>query len=50
MFFRPKDQLDVRYVVPLLANLDRDFVRQSLVEAVGEKDARVRAWDDLIGA
>lgn len=47
-FFRRKDLVDVRRLLEIQGDrMDRDLVRQSLAEMLGEGDERVRSWDDL---
>jgi hypothetical protein len=48
LFFRPKDLLDLERLVKSCASLDRARVRALIVEAMGEDDERVRAWDAMI--
>jgi len=48
LFFRAKDLVDVDRLVQLRA-LDARFVRDALVEIVGEDDPRVARWDSLTG-
>jgi hypothetical protein len=50
MFYRDKDLLDIRYLLPLKPDLDTDYVRTSLVDVVGEDDERVRTWDEMLSA
>lgn len=46
LFFRGKDQVDVEQLIKARgAALDANFVRQSLVDAVGPSDERVVWWD-----
>jgi hypothetical protein len=48
LFFRPKDLVDVRYLLAARgAALDRAYVRRWLVEMVGEADERIVRWDAL---
>lgn len=48
LFNRPKDLLDVERLVALRGGgLDRDYVREWLVDAVGASDTRVDYWDQL---
>lgn len=48
MFFRPKDLVDVQYMLAVQqAAFDRGYVRRWLVDMVGETDERVVRWDDL---
>lgn len=50
VFYRDKDLLDIRYLLPLVPDLDTTYVRTSLVDAVGQDDVRVRAWDEIVSA
>ena len=51
LFFRGKDLVDVERLLALMGDaLDRAFVRDSLVEVVGDEDYRVRKWDELVSA
>lgn len=47
LFFRPKDLLDLERLVKSSTSLDRGRVRALIVEAMGEDDERVRAWDAM---
>ncbi len=48
LFFRGKDMVDVERLLALQgANLDRSYIRHWVVDAVGEEDERVDAWDRL---
>jgi hypothetical protein len=48
LFFRGKDMVDVERLLALQgANLDRVYIRYWLVDAMGEEDERVDAWDRL---
>ena len=49
MFFRRKDIADVEQVVRVQGTaLDRDWIRQQLMEIYGRRDPRVSQWDELI--
>lgn len=49
LFFRTKDILDVERLVAFGGeSFDRDYVRQRLVDLVGDSDERVTRWDRLI--
>lgn len=50
MFFREKDLLDVRYLLPLVPTLDHSYIRTSWIEAVGATDVRVQTWDRMTDA
>lgn len=44
LFYRPKDLVDVQRLLEIQGDgLDRRFVRQSLVEMLGEEDERIRS-------
>lgn len=48
LFFRGKDMVDVERLLALQgANLDRSYIRHWVVDAMGEEDERVDAWDRL---
>ncbi|MBC7171846.1 MAG: hypothetical protein H5U40_05445 [Polyangiaceae bacterium] len=47
-FFRPKDIVDLERLLALQPDLDRSYVREHLVEMVGQEDPRVRRWDELV--
>lgn len=47
LFFRPKDLIDVERMLTVRgADFDREFVRESLIEMLGE-DERIEKWDEL---
>lgn len=49
LFHRPKDIIDVERIVAVRgASLDRDYVRNWLVDCVGDDDYRVSEWDTLV--
>jgi hypothetical protein len=49
MFFRRKDIADVEQIMHNQAGkLDREWVRQELVDLYGDRDARVAQWDELV--
>jgi len=48
LFFRPKDLMDLERLVATAPSLDAARVRSLIVEAMGEDDERVRAWDDIV--
>lgn len=49
MFFREKDILDAKQIVQIQADqLDRDWIRERLVEIFGPRDPRIPAWDKLV--
>ncbi|MBI2894225.1 MAG: hypothetical protein HYY06_11800 [Deltaproteobacteria bacterium] len=51
LFFRTKDILDLERLVAVSGSeIDRALVRASLVDIVGDEDARVRRWDALVVA
>jgi len=46
LFFRPKDKTDVERMIEMQGTrLDRKYVRDWLIEMMGEDDERVRLWD-----
>jgi hypothetical protein len=48
LFFRGKDIVDVERLIALQgARLDRQYVRNWIVDCVGEDDPRVQKWDEL---
>ncbi len=48
LFFRPKDLVDVRYMLAVQrTSFDRGYVRRWLADMVGESDERVGRWDAL---
>jgi len=48
LFFRPKDLVDIRYMLAVQGGaFDRFYVRHWLAEMVGESDERVLRWDEL---
>ncbi|MEX2026501.1 MAG: hypothetical protein WEH44_04355 [Pirellulaceae bacterium] len=48
MFFRPRDIVDLQSMIRIQgARLDRDWVRERLIELVGPRDPRVAQWDEL---
>lgn len=48
MFFRRKDLADVEQILRAgRGQLDRDWVRQQLVEMYGARDPRLSQWDEL---
>lgn len=49
LFFRPKDIVDVARLLEVSsANLDVSFVREHLVDMMGDDDERVAKWDELV--
>jgi hypothetical protein len=49
MFFRRKDIADVEQILRLQRDrLDRNWIREQLVEIYGPRDARIAQWDELI--
>jgi hypothetical protein len=48
LFFRPRDLLDLERLVATNVQLDTTRVRSLMVDAMGEDDERVRAWDDAV--
>ena len=48
MFFRLKDLADVERMLQIQAGaLDRNWVRERLLEIYGQRDPRLSRWDDL---
>jgi hypothetical protein len=48
MFFRKKDFLDVEQVLRTQGDrLDRQWVRERLVELFGQRDPRISQWDEI---
>lgn len=48
LFFRGKDLVDVERLIGLMkSSLDLKYVREALIEVVGEDDYRTRKWDEL---
>lgn len=48
LFFRPKDTVDVRYMLATQGKaFDRDYVRRWLAELLGESDERIIHWDEI---
>lgn len=48
MFFRPKDLVDLKKLVDAQGTrLDRDWVRQKVIEVFGEHDPRTCTWNEL---
>lgn len=49
MFFREKDILDIKGIMRDRGGaLDREFVRQQLVEICGNRDPRTIRWDEMV--
>ncbi len=50
LFFRGQDVVDLEHLVAAQGSrLDAAFVRRSIAAMVGEDDARVRRWDEIVG-
>jgi hypothetical protein len=48
MFFRRKDVADVEQILQnQRSRLDRQWIREQLVEMYGQRDARIAQWDEL---
>ncbi len=48
MFFREKDVLDIKGIMRDLGHaLDRNFIREHLVEICGPRDPRIIRWDEI---
>lgn len=51
LFFRPKDLVDLQRLLAVQgARLDAAYVREHLVDMMGEDNERVRKWDELVAA
>lgn len=48
LFFRTKDLADLEQLLLASKTLKRDTVRASISNLMGEDDARVHAWDDIV--
>ena len=49
LFFRPKDLVDLdRLVAVQREKLDGAYVRRWIVEMLGNEDARVTRWDEIV--
>ncbi len=49
LFFRIKDRADLERLVAVRGErLDRGYVREWIVEMMGEDDERVNAWDEIV--
>jgi len=48
LFFRGKDMVDLERLVAVRPELDTAYVRRWIVDMMGEGDARVRRWDDIV--
>lgn len=48
LFFRTKDLADLEQLVALRPDLDVRYVREKLVEMMGETDPRVERWDRIV--
>lgn len=47
LFFRGKDMVDLERLVAVRPELDAAYVRQWIVDMMGEDDARTRRWDEI---
>ena len=47
LFFRAKDIADLERLVAVYGQLDRRYVRDHMVDMMGEADDRVREWDRI---
>lgn len=47
LFFRGKDMVDLERLVAVRPELDGTYVRERIVEMMGEDDARTRRWDEI---
>lgn len=51
LFFRPKDIVDLERLLEVQGDkLDVSYVRRQLVDMMGDADARVTRWDELVTA
>jgi hypothetical protein len=48
LFFRGKDMVDLERLVAVRPELDRAYVRERIVEMMGEDDARTQRWDEIV--
>jgi len=49
MFFRPQDIVDLREILRIQGPaFDRSWVRDQLLDIVGQRDPRIAQWDELI--
>jgi hypothetical protein len=48
LFFRGKDLVDLERLVAVRPELDAAYVRRWLVDMMGEGDARVQRWDEIV--
>ena len=49
LFYRPKDLVDVQRLLEVQGSaMDRNFVRQSLIDMLGEDDERIGSWDEVV--
>jgi hypothetical protein len=48
LFFRGKDMVDLERLVAVRHELDTAYVRRWIVDMMGESDARVQRWDDIV--
>jgi hypothetical protein len=50
LFFRPKDIVDLERLIAVRGtDLDAAYVRQQLIDTVGDDDVRITRWDQLTG-
>lgn len=49
LFFRAKDLIDIRRMIEVrMEDLDREFVRRSIADMLGEDDPRIMRWDEIV--
>ncbi|MDD9938462.1 MAG: hypothetical protein OXT09_32935 [Myxococcales bacterium] len=48
LFFRGKDMVDLERLVAVRPELDTDYARRHIADMMGEDDARVKRWDDIV--
>ncbi len=48
LFFRGKDMVDLERLIAVRPELDHEYVRRSIAQMMGEDDARVARWDDMV--
>jgi hypothetical protein len=48
LFFRGKDMVDLERLVAVRPELDTTYVRRWLVDMMGDADARVQRWDEIV--
>ena len=48
LFFRGKDMVDLERLVAVRPELDVAYIRKWMVDMMGENDARIVRWDDIV--